>query len=155
MDYLNVNKKAKDYLNEHFELIGTYQDISVYDTNHAISQFEERFPTISINILYKCLNKGIRKILKRFDTIQNNYMIISYKHGLRLPLEIRLDRYSKKIIGTLATVLTKDQEVNLRKEIEIMIEQKGDIYYKESLCEGFSIYTENFGIFTDFEYIIL
>lgn len=121
-------------ISERFDSLGTYSSIEVFDVEHAIEQFKNRFPKLHLNAFYKTLDKGIRKIVRTYDyRKQQNYLIISYKYGLRIPIEIRPDRKNaKKIVGIIATTLSEDMYRKLRNEIDILVEQ----YKKEKVSYG-------------------
>lgn len=77
-------------------------------------------------------------------------MVISKKHGFRIPLEIRRDRKSPNLIGVVPTVLSSTEVVNLRDELEIVVENS---YNRRQLIEGFNYYVQHGVIFSDFEEI--
>ena len=134
------------FIKERFDILFTFKGLKVVDARHAIEEFERWFPELSIDILKKSLVQGLSKISLEFG----NYMIISKKYGFRIPVEIRQDIKSpNKNIIVIPTILNSKETKNLRKELEVMVEQ--NVYDSRKITEGFNYYISNKEIFTDFE----
>ena len=134
------------FLKERFNILFTFKGLKVVDVRHAIEEFERWFPELSIDILKKSLVQGLSKISLEFG----NYMIISKKYGFRIPVEIRQDvKNPRKNIIVIPTILNSRETKNLRKELEVMVEQ--NVYDIRKITEGFNYYINNKEIFTDFE----
>lgn len=134
------------FLKERFNILFTFKGLKVVDVRHAIEEFERWFPELSIDILKKSLVQGLSKISLEFG----NYMIISKKYGFRIPVEIRQDvKNPRKNIIVIPTILNSRETKNLRKELEVMVEQ--NVYDIRKITEGFNYYINNKEIFTDFD----
>jgi len=134
------------FIKERFDILFTFKGLKVVDARHAIEEFERWFPELSIDILKKSLVQGLSKISLEFG----NYMIISKKYGFRIPVEIRQDIKSpNKNIIVIPTILNSKETKNLRKELEVMVEQ--NVFDSRKITEGFNYYISNKEIFTDFE----
>ena len=130
---------------EEFTLILRANGLKIYDTRHAVKEWKKWFPSLSIEALRKALQQATSKKLA-----VGNYMVISKKHGFRIPLEIRRDRKSPNLIGVVPTVLSSTEVINLRDELEIVVE---NAYNRRQLIEGFNYYVQHGVIFSDFEEI--
>lgn len=134
------------FLKERFDILLTFKGLKVVDVRHAIEEFERWFPELSIDILKKSLVQGLSKISLEFG----NYMIISKKYGFRIPVEIRQDvKNPRKNIIVIPTILNSRETKNLRKELEVMVEQ--NVFDSRKIIEGFNYYISNKEIFSDFE----
>lgn len=152
-----VLKFDEKYLSEHFEYIGTFSEVPVYDVEHAIAHFHKRFPKLDFKNYLVTLEKGIRKIKKKhgIDTVQN-YMVFSRKFGLKIPIEIRPDRADReRIIGAVPTTLTKDMVYDLENEIHVFVESNNSKFKRNSICEGFSVFADEGNIYRTYEEIIV
>ena len=79
-------------------------------------------------------------------------MVESRKYKVRIPLEIRKDRYTDAIIGVVPTTLGETEVVNLRNEISVLVEKKKlSGYSRHPITEGYNIYVQNGKVFQDFE----
>lgn len=135
-----------------FQLIGTFSNIKVYESNHAYEEFIHWFPKLSKDDYKKVLSQGIEKI-RELDTLTelNQYMIISKSTKIRIPLELRLDRCNKnKLMGIIPTTLGEFETKSLRNEVEVFIEQNKNSYHKFLLREGFNYYVQHGKVFSDF-----
>mgnify|MGYP000866763336 CR=1 FL=1 len=134
------------FLKERFDILLTFKGLKVVDVRHAIEEFKRWFPELSIDILKKSLVQGLSKISLEFG----NYMIISKKYGFRIPVEIRQDvKNPRKNIIVIPTILNSRETKNLRKELEVMVEQ--NVFDSRKITEGFNYYISNKEIFTDFD----
>lgn len=134
------------FLKERFDILLTFKGLKVVDVRHTVEEFKRWFPELSIDILKKSLVQGLSKISLEFG----NYMIISKKYGFRIPVEIRQDvKNPRKNIIVIPTILNSRETKNLRKELEVMVEQ--NVYDSRKITEGFNYYISNKEIFTDFE----
>lgn len=134
------------FLKERFDILLTFKGLKVVDVRHAVEEFKRWFPELSIDILKKSLVQGLSKISLEFG----NYMIISKKYGFRIPVEIRQDvKNPRKNIIVIPTILNSRETKNLRKELEVMVEQ--NVFDSRKITEGFNYYISNKEIFTDFE----
>ena len=142
-----------EVLKERFTKIGTYEDIEVFDTRHALEELKNWFPRVSVIQYQEILSKGIKYITHVYSgEIVGNYMIISKSLGVRIPIEIREDRYNKGLmIGAIPTTLAPHEVVNLRNEIELYVEKSGYSYRQFKLLEGFNYYTDKDKLVSDFE----
>ena len=140
-------------MKEHFKLIVDIKGFKVYDVEHAVVRFKERYPNLPESALINTITKGVTKIFKKsgFGVI-GNFLIVSYKYDLRIPLEIRKDKYDDtEFIGAVATVLDPTQVRNLRNEVEVMVESNQNVYQKFPLMEGFNLFADGKYISQDFE----
>ena len=134
------------FIKERFDILFTFKGLKVVDVRHAVKEFKRWFPELSIGILKKSLVQGLSKISLEFG----NYMIISKKYGFRVPVEIRQDiKNPRKNIIVIPTILNSRETKNLRKELEVMVEQ--NVFDSKKITEGFNYYINNKEIFTDFE----
>jgi len=134
------------FLKERFNILFTFKGLKVVDVRHAIEEFERWFPELSIDILKKSLVQGLSKISLEFG----NYMIISKKYGFRIPVEIRQDvKNPRKNIIVIPTILNSRETKNLRRELEVMVEQ--NVFDSRKIIEGFNYYISNKEIFSDFD----
>jgi hypothetical protein len=134
------------FIKERFDILFTFKGLKVVDARHAIEEFERWFPELSIGILKKSLVQGLSKISLEYG----NYMIISKKYGFRIPVEIRQDvKNPRKNIIVIPTILNSKETKNLRKELEVMVEQ--NVFDSRKITEGFNYYINNKEIFSDFE----
>lgn len=65
--------------------------LSVYDDNHAISRFNERFPNLTLKDYKKVLFNGIKKINKEYSLKKGFYWIISKSTGIVIPFKLYVD----------------------------------------------------------------
>lgn len=144
-------------LQEKFYKLFQYKGLSVYDSKHAVEEFQNHFPNLPYEVYLKTLKKGLKKIEKKFGLDEvDNYLIVSFLHGIRIPIEIRYDsKASDRILGVVPTTLAPHEVKKLRNEIEIMVEQRKDVYKKFEVCKGFNYFVQSSKVFTDFEEIIL
>ena len=134
------------FLKERFDILLTFKGLKVVDARHAVEEFNRWFPELSVNILKKSLVRGLSKIYLEFG----NYMIISKKYGFRIPVEIRQDiRNLNKNIIIVPTILNSRETKNLRKELEVLVEQ--NVFDSRRIIEGFNYYISDKEIITDFE----
>lgn len=113
---------------EKYQVLLNFEGIFIADANHALERFKQRFPKLSINRFYEVLKRGLRKINKRYDLnsiSDENFMIVSWKYGFKLPLHIRPDEFDRsKMVGILTTTLDVGEHTfNLYNEIEILVEK--------------------------------
>ncbi len=115
----------ENYLKERFNQIINFYGIRVYDTEHAIEQFEKRFPELDTNDYKKVLLDGLQKIADTWNFEENQYVIISKSLYIKIPIQIRPDRnYTNIIVGaTPSTLDSRDHKYNLRNEIEVLVEK--------------------------------
>jgi hypothetical protein len=160
--YLNCNES---YIRETFNKLVTIDGIDIYDTDHAVLRFKERFPSLNLDRLYTVLEKGMRKIFKTWNYDENFYVIESHKYHIKVPLEIRPDRKNPQIImGFVATVLDSiENPYNKNNEIQIMVEssKKDKIFQQFSefdksegdVSNWYQHYIDEGKYWTDFQYI--
>ena len=136
------------FIKERFDILFTFKGLKVVDARHAVEEFERWFPELSVDILKKSLVQGLSKISLEYG----NYMIISKKYGFRIPVEIRQDvKNPRKNIIVIPTILNSKETKNLRKELEVMVEQ--NVFDSRKITEGFNYYTQHGKVFTDFDEI--
>jgi hypothetical protein len=134
------------FIKERFNILFTFKGLKVVDVRHAIEEFKRWFPELSVGMLKKSLVQGLSKISLEYG----NYMIISKKYGFRVPVEIRQDvKNPRKNIIVIPTILNSRETKNLRKELEVMVEQ--NVFDSRKITEGFNYYINNKEIFSDFE----
>ena len=143
----------KHRMQELYRIIMAYKGIEIYDTRHAMSEFAMHFPNTPISVYKKVLMQGIDKIDSYYGLTMSNYMIESRSTGIRIPLEIRPDRYSGKKMGAVPTTLGKHETININNEIEIYVENKDNknTYKRFPLTEGFNKYVQSGNIFEDYD----
>jgi hypothetical protein len=135
-----------------FELIGIFSGTKVYDSRHAYEEFKHWYPKLTKEDFKKAVQQGIEKIILG-DNELAQYMIISKSKKMRIPIEIRQDRFSKEIIGIIPTTLGELETINLRNEVEIFVEQNKSTYQQFPLKEGFNYFVQNGKVFSDFDEI--
>lgn len=148
-----MKKKA---LTERFDLLLTSKEgIKVFDTRHAKQEFKKHFPKTNWNEYIATLQQGISALIAEHGKSEGNYMINSKSIGIRIPLELRQDRFSSDMIGAVPTTLAPHEIHNVRKDINVLVERsvKNNEYMRFPLCEGFDYYLQSGRIFSDFEEI--
>jgi hypothetical protein len=146
----------ENILKEKFQYLGTFSGFKVFDSKHAVEEFNKHFPKYTLSTYEKILSKGMKKIYRKYNTDTNNYMIISYSTGIRIPIHVRPDEQSpKEIIGVTPTTLGEKEVLNLRNEIEIFVESNKNSYCNFPLIENFNYFVKSGEIFSDFEIVEL
>jgi len=135
-----------------FELIDIFSGTKVYDSRHAYEEFVKWYPHLTKADFKKAVQQGIDKIILN-DSIIAQYMIISKSKKLRIPIEIRQDRYTKEIVGIIPTTLGEFEIRNTRNEIEVFVEQSKNGYRQFPLKEGFNYFVQSGKVFADFDEI--
>jgi hypothetical protein len=154
----------KKFFKEEFKKILTYKDRNIYDTDHSISRFKERFSELDIKVYYKVLKEGIDVILDVFKDSKGKYIIVSKATNVAIQLEWRLNNKSNSKINhgfTASTLDYKTQKDPIKgdmklfvenykkdkmerffetKEYKQMIKETGYYYIKIPECEGYKIY---------------
>lgn len=141
IEYLTFNE---EYLKETFDFLMNYEgqnkSYPIYDTDHVLVRFRQRFPGLSDKNLYNTLLKGLRKIEKKFNFMPQRYMINSYSTFLKIPIDIRPDRNDpSKIIIAIATLLdSREHPINKYGELDILVEnsKKNSTYERWQDYEG-------------------
>ena len=111
-------------LKERWEKIYQYKSLSVYDSCHVPERLAERHDNLTYERFLKYLEKGLRKIDKKYDLEFNQYMIISYRTDLKIQLDLRPDRGDRHPVAVVATILdAKKNPFNKHDEIEIYVEK--------------------------------
>jgi len=126
---------------ERFSKLGTFGKgiLPVYDTRHAVEEFERWFPNLTIEEYKKIIAKGVKSILRTYGLKEDNFMIIDKKSGMRIPIEVRNDRSNPGfLIGVIATTLNPTEVKNLRNEVEVFVENNPWTYSKFKLAEGYN-----------------
>jgi len=123
-----VNEKKHlyvDTLQENLVNIGNYNGIECFDSFHAMSQFESRFPNLTKNNFDKVLNDGIKKIFRVFHGELQNYSIESSSTNIKIPLDLKRNRYNhSEIIGLIATTLNRlDHPYNTHEDQSVFVEK--------------------------------
>jgi len=119
-------------LHERFRPIYTYtngsQSIILFDVKH----FEDRVVQRGWELLHQpreaiigALRRGCIKIDQDYNFEPDDYMVISDSVGIKIPITVRNDRYSDRVIGMIPTLLLKDSAYDLQRE-----------YYKNVLVES-------------------
>ena len=125
---------------ERFNILMSHIGVKLYDTNHAIDELRRWFPSVSFEQYKSILRHGLDTIKKQHNMEIGNYMLVSKSTGIRVPLEIRNDRYNGQIIGAIPTTLNPREVINIRHDLEVMTE---NVYDKRKLCEGFNYYIQH------------
>lgn len=156
-DYLNSNKPTEDFieevvgystpvfeeskLREKFEPLMTLRfrngkEIVVFDDDgHAVSQFNKRF-NLPIEDLKNTIKKGISKINLGYKMQPDNYVIISRSKDIKVPIDLRPDKYEPdKLIALAATTLHADQVYNTRGETVVQVEGLSNKEIEKRLIE--------------------
>lgn len=112
---------------EMWDLIYVYKynntNIDIYDSEHAIERFISRH-NFDKKILLDKIKLGLDKIYTLNKLTNDYYVIISKSKNLKIPINIRLDRYSNKKIGVIPTILDKiEHPYNKKNEIEVFVEK--------------------------------
>lgn len=108
-------KKYRFTLNEHFKKILSYRQRNIYDIEHSVTRFHERFPELTDKDYFNALQDGIDIILQVFKDSTQKYIIISKKRGFGIQLDWRKDKKSRDNINQGYTATTLD--VNLHKKL--------------------------------------
>lgn len=124
-DKLGLKEGQEIEVLEEFTKIYMFDNIPVYDLRHAQERFEERFPNLDWAVFLNKLDKGLRKIKIKYSLRNDNYAIISRKYDLKIPVEIRDDRFNpkKQIIGIPTVLDVTKHGRDLQNEIDIMVEK--------------------------------
>jgi hypothetical protein len=163
---------------EHERKIFSYKGRNVFDIDHSIVRFQERFPNLKDENWKKVCEDGIDLILDVFKDSSNKYIIISRSKNIAIQLEWRKDKKSKdnKNHGFTATTLDaiehkrelqNDRKIfveeikkyNLEKwfntkSYKKMIESTGYLGVKlDEECENYLIYIKEGQMYKDFEVI--
>ena len=103
--------------------------IPIYDVEHAEEQFYDRFPDIPWSEYKKILAQGMKKIKQDWQNDPYNYAIVSRSTDIKIPLELRPDRYTKELIAAISTTLdNKRQPRNTRGERVVIVEGKEETF---------------------------
>jgi len=112
------------HFKERFEYIFTYNDIDIYDINHAIDRFLERHKDLNFNDVLITIRRGLSRIDFDYNNTAENYMIISRSTNLKIPLELTYHKQTDELIAVIPTVLDKSiHKHNTRDDIEILTEK--------------------------------
>jgi hypothetical protein len=119
--------KLKRYqpLLETFKKVYTYRDRDVFDTEHSVSRFEERFPLLTIKDYEKSLQEGIDIILDIFKDSSRKYMVISKSKQFGIQIDWRKDikSSSKTNHGFSATTLDYEtQKQMIKGDTKVFVE---------------------------------
>jgi len=139
---------------ERFEFITRVQGVDVFDSRHAVEEFFNHFRDITLGEYKRVVAEGLSTILDRYGLdCHGNYMVISKSTGIRVPMELRADRFTKHTTAVTPTTLAPHETINLRNEVEVFVESNKNTYQKFELMEGFNYYSEGGKTITDFEEI--
>lgn len=100
-------KKYKSQLKEFSKKLFNYKGRNIFDVNHSIERFHERFPDLSLLDWEKVCKDGINVILDVFRDSAGKYIIVSNSTNIAIQMEWRKDIKSndKKNHGFTATTL--------------------------------------------------
>lgn len=141
---------SEKFLKERWDEIYLYKrKLPIYDACHALEQFQKRFTKkygFDEFVLFKILQDGLKRIERTYSMKCDKYMIISASTCIKVQLDLRPDRFTKKVIGVVATVLDKDdQPKNLQNDKDILVEKskggfftitEGDISFQHIFEDG-------------------
>lgn len=123
-------KKFQEYSKQ----IHTYKNRNVFDTNHAIKRFHERFPELKLKDYYQVLENGIDIILDIMKDSEGKYIIISKSKKIGIQLNWRKDNKSSDNLnhGFTATTLHRDDNTKVfKKDTKLFVERiKADGYMR-------------------------
>lgn len=137
---------------ERFEFITRVQGIDVFDSRHAIEEFFNHFPGVKLGEYKRIVTDGLASILDRYGLdCHGNYMIISDSTEIRVPMEIRADRFTNQTTAIIPTTLAPWETFNLRKEVEVFVESNKKEFKTFELLKGFNYFSKGGKVFTDFE----
>jgi hypothetical protein len=170
-------KKYKPLLEKYFKKVYEYRDRNVFDIEHSISRFNERFPSLSIKDYEKALQEGIDIILDIFKDSTKRYMVISKSKQFAIQIDWRKDikSTSKLNHGFSATTLDYETQKQMikgdtklfvesfkknnikkwfgeKKEIDI-ISEVGYYALKLEECKGYEVYIKEGKIYKNFTVI--
>ncbi len=112
------------HFKERFEYIFTYNNIDIYDINHAIDRFLERHTNLVFNDVMIVIRRGLRKIDFDYNNDAENYMIISRSTNLKIPLELTYHKQTNELIAVIPTILDKSiHKYNTKDDIEVLTEK--------------------------------
>ncbi len=124
-------------LQERFRPIYRYKNASreiiIFDVKH----FEDRLVQRGWYLLHQpreaifdALRRGCAKIDEEYGFEPGDYMVISDKVGVKIPITVRVDRYNPaRIIGMIPTLLLKNSAYDIQRDYykNVLIESKGKI----------------------------
>lgn len=142
-------------LKERFDFILSYKRIDVYDSIHCLDEFKRHYPHLPLTAFKRVVKDGIDCIYYDYNLKPDNYMIVSYSLGLRIPFELRQDRFSGRLMGVIPTTLASYEVKNKLKNVNILVEKNRLHYHREPLCEGFNYYYQSGETFFNFTSIYL
>ena len=143
-------------MRERFDLITTFRGIDIFDSRHAVEEFFNHFQGLNLEQYRNILKQGLDFILHKYGLNANgNYMIISDSLGVRVPMEVRDDRFNGGTVAVVPTTLGKHELVNLRDEAEVFVEKNKNTYKQFKLTEGFNYFCQNGKVIADFEEVFV
>lgn len=125
------NFKNLSQLFEYFKKIHSYKGRNVFDVEHSIVRFKERFPDLDMKDYYKTLEEGIDLIMDVFKDSSGKFIIVSRSKKIAIQLEWRKDTKSKDNLNhgfTATTLHSEDQDKVLKKDTKIKVESIEDDY---------------------------
>lgn len=105
-------KKYKPELNEYFKKVLTYKGHEIFDVEHSIDRYTQRFDITGEypDLYFNLLKKGIDWVIKNNkENIEDRYIFISKKHGFGIQVHWREDRFTKEYNGYTATTFSNDE----------------------------------------------
>lgn len=105
-------KKYKPELNEYFKRVLTYKRHEIFDVEHSIDRYNQRFDITGEypELYFNLLKKGIDWVIKNNkENIEDRYIFISKKYGFGIQVHWREDRFTKEYNGYTATTFSNDE----------------------------------------------
>lgn len=125
MSKVILPKRYKRFF-ENAPIILRYRQRRVFDTNHSIARFNERFPKLHISEYERILRDGIDTILDVFKDKSAKYIVTSRSKDVAIQLEWRRDSHEpddKTNQGFTATTLNiHDHDKILKQDTKFFVE---------------------------------
>lgn len=162
---------------EFVKKVFSYKNRNVFDINHSIERFHERFPNLKDEEWKRILTDGIDKILDVFKDSSNKYLIISKSKNVAIQLDWRKDKHSKDNFNHGFSATTLDAEIHKRElqndkkifveeikkyklekwfkstDYKEMLKETGYLEIKLKECPGYKIYIKEGKLFRNFKII--
>ena len=110
-------KKYKPSLKEYSKLIYFYRGHEVFDVEHSVERFRERFPELSIRDYNKALEEGINIILDILKDSSGKYFLESKSKHFAIQFDWSQDKKKQNKINCGKTATTLDARIH-KKELQ-------------------------------------
>jgi hypothetical protein len=129
-------KRYKTKYQEYSRKLFTHQGRNVFDIEHSMDRFHERFPDLSDEDWNRIMQKGIDFVLDLFKDSIGKYIFVSKKNDVAIQVDWRIDNKSNNNLNHAFTSTTLEYSVHknmLRADTKLFVEE----IKKYHLEEGF------------------